>query len=244
MSGGAGDDTLSGGGGQDLLTFGRFGGNDTVTDFEMKNIGGKTTDQLDVSDLTDGHGNPLKWSDVQVDNDGAGNAVLRFPEGEAITLIGVDPGMINKHVAHQMGMPCFAAGTLIATPQGRRRVEDLGAGDLVTTPRGPQPVVWAGGRQIGARELAARPALQPVVIRRGALGNDQPLIVSRQHGLAIEGRAGPVLVRAAQLAQLATARQAVAISGPLGSTTATRVVGRTPARCSTATNCSTVATTW
>ena len=55
---------------------------------------------------------------------------------------------------------------------------------------------------ISAAELSARPVLQPVVARRGALGNDRPLVLSRQHSVAIEGPKGPVLARAAQLAAL------------------------------------------
>ncbi len=102
-----------------------------------------------------------------------------------------------------MGIPCLAAGTLIDTPAGRRRIETLRAGDLVHTPDGPLPVIWTGGRRIGAEELRRHPSLKPVLVRRGALGNDRPLAVSRQHAMLLAGPDGKaVLARAGQLARL------------------------------------------
>jgi Ca2+-binding RTX toxin-like protein len=202
LTGGRGADTLTGGAGNDVLDFDRGSGSDTVSDFDMTVANGQTADQLDVSDLRNPDGSPIRWADVTVGDDGNGNAVLTFPEGEQITLLGVDPGTIDKQTAASMGMPCLAEGTLIDTPQGRRPVQDLRAGDLVLTERGAEPVLWAGGRRIGPEEMAARPVLQPVVIRRGALGNDRPLFVSRQHGLAVLGPQGAVLARAGQLAGL------------------------------------------
>lgn len=41
-------------------------------------------------------------------------------------------------------VPCFACGTLIATPDGERPVETLAIGDLVTTMNGTAPVRWIG----------------------------------------------------------------------------------------------------
>lgn len=169
----------------------------------MTLVDGHTTDRLDVSDLRNPDGSPLHWGDFTLADDGQGNTLLTFPQGEAVVLVGVAPGHLGKLEAHQMGLPCFTAGTLIDTPGGRRRVEALRAGDLVLTPAGPAPVLWAGGRQIGAEELAARPVLRPVLIRRGALGNDRPLILSRQHAVLIAGPGGvPALARAGQLAKL------------------------------------------
>ena len=202
LTGGAGDDALHGGQGHDLFVFAKTGGHDTVEDFDMQLDGIRTIDQLDVSDLTNADGSPLTWHDITLQQDVNGNAVLIFPQNEVVLLQGVSPSQITKQMAHKMGMPCFAADTLIDTPQGGRPVQDLRAGDVVLTATGPMPVLWSGGRAIGPAELVARPSLQPVVIRRGALGNDRTLILSRQHALAIAGPEGPVLVRAAQLADL------------------------------------------
>lgn len=203
LAGGAGNDTLSGGTGQDLFGLTEGGGADRIADFDMTLSNGRTADQLDASDLRNPDGSPLRWGDYTIADDGQGNTLLSFPEGESLVLVGVAPGGIGKLEAHQMGLPCFTAGTLIDTPQGRRPVEALRAGDLVVTPQGAQPLLWAGGRRIDAAELAARPGLRPVLIRAGALGNDRPLCLSRQHALLIEGAGGqPALVRAGQLAQL------------------------------------------
>jgi hypothetical protein len=78
-------------------------------------------------------------------------------------------------------IPCFVAGTMIATPQGDRLVEDLVAGDLVTTKdRGPQPVRWAG-----ARVVAAEGALAPIAIRANTFGSHGKLMVSPLHRVLI-----------------------------------------------------------
>jgi Hint domain len=80
---------------------------------------------------------------------------------------------------------CFAAGTLIDTPLGACRVEDLRPGDLVSTAdRGPQSVRWVGRRTVTRDEMRRDPRLWPVTIAAGAFGPAQPardLAVSRQH---------------------------------------------------------------
>ena len=86
-------------------------------------------------------------------------------------------------------VPCFTAGTRIATPDGPRLVEALRVGDLVeTADNGPQPIRWIGSRTLGAEALAARPKLRPVRISAGALGFGLPrhdLLVSRQHRMLV-----------------------------------------------------------
>jgi len=79
------------------------------------------------------------------------------------------------------GVPCFARGTRIDTPNGSRLVEDLRAGDLVVTlDAGAQPVIWAGSRTVCGRGEDA-----PVLIKAGALGNRADLYVSPQHRMLI-----------------------------------------------------------
>ncbi len=88
-------------------------------------------------------------------------------------------------------VPCFTAGTRIATPSGEVPVERLQIGDLVLTPSGAaKPVKWLGRRSYGARAVAGSPAAQPVRIRAGALAEHTPtrdLFVSPQHALLIDG---------------------------------------------------------
>lgn len=97
----------------------------------------------------------------------------------------------------QGGVICFAAGTLIDTPEGRRRVEDLREGDkLHTKDDGVQEVLWAGSRRMSGARLYAMPHMRPIRIRAGALGQDRPepdLIVSPQHRMLIKGRAAEML---------------------------------------------------
>lgn len=67
-----------------------------------------------------------------------------------------DPGMvfldrINRSPANptpEVGMveatnPCVTGDTLVATPEGMRRVDSIRPGDLILTVKGPRPVEWA-----------------------------------------------------------------------------------------------------
>jgi hypothetical protein len=80
---------------------------------------------------------------------------------------------------------CFTAGTLIATPDGSKKIETLSVGNLVDTlDNGPQVIRWIGTRTFTGRDLLANPKLRPILITQGALGDglpNQDLIVSRQH---------------------------------------------------------------
>lgn len=82
---------------------------------------------------------------------------------------------------------CYAPGTLIETPFGQRRVEDLRVGDLIwTADSGAQTIrwIWDGTdplENVGDENF-------PVLIRAGALGPDLPndeLIVSPQHRILV-----------------------------------------------------------
>ncbi|PKP70640.1 MAG: hypothetical protein CVT82_05700 [Alphaproteobacteria bacterium HGW-Alphaproteobacteria-4] len=225
LSGGAGNDLIAGGAGNDTITLGEGAdtlalsngsGSDIVTDFNMDLAGALTVDQLDVSDLIDAAGNPVNAWDVTVAEDGAGNAVLCFPGGESVTLLGVSPAAVGSASAlHAMGIPCFVAGTMIGTPKGPRPVEDLRPGNLVETlDQGPQPVLWVAARRLGMNELQRHPNLRPIELGAGVLGNARPLRVSAQHALWVpEG--GGALVRAGHLA-LANARLARPMRGCRG----------------------------
>ncbi|WP_299949173.1 Hint domain-containing protein [uncultured Ruegeria sp.] len=93
-----------------------------------------------------------------------------------------DPGAI-------VDVPCFAAGTLIATPKGDVAIELLSAGDKVLTlDHGPQRIRWIGARSLNEVELARKPKLRPIRIAAGSLGSGLPhrdLLVSPQHRMMI-----------------------------------------------------------
>ena len=82
---------------------------------------------------------------------------------------------------------CFLRSTRILTPTGEVRVEDLQAGDAVVTRFGGiQPVRWIGRHS----HPAGDPALTPVCIRAGALGDRLPardLYVSPGHSVLVNG---------------------------------------------------------
>ena len=85
--------------------------------------------------------------------------------------------------------------------------------DLVMTrDHGLQPIRWIGAKHLDAAALAADATLQPVLIRRGALGPNRPnrdMMVSRQHRMLIRSAraellfgSDEVLVRALHLLHL------------------------------------------
>ena len=84
---------------------------------------------------------------------------------------------------------CFSAGTVIATPDGARRVETIRAGDLVMTmDHGVQPVIWSGGLRVSAKVMRDAPGLRPIRFAAGSLGPGvpaQPLEVSAQHRIML-----------------------------------------------------------
>ena len=84
---------------------------------------------------------------------------------------------------------CFAAGSMIATPDGECVIEDLAIGDLVQTTDGRAvPVKWVARSTISPMFNPAD-RLEPVRIRKGALGPNTPhtdLIVTADHGMIID----------------------------------------------------------
>ncbi|MBE7211365.1 MAG: Hint domain-containing protein, partial [Gluconacetobacter diazotrophicus] len=85
---------------------------------------------------------------------------------------------------------CFAAGTLIATPDGERPVEEIRPGELVDTPEGPRAVVWCGHRTVDVTRLPDPEDHWLVRIRAGAFADAMPwrdLWVTGEHGILVDG---------------------------------------------------------
>lgn len=196
-------------------------------------IGGKTypagaaiEDEYEIT-LQDADGNRYVLAAISVttfsDEDGTASAnettIVGFiwdgpapPQGTVLTVV---PGGVKDHQSLDPStvQVCFAAGTMIRTPKGDRRVEDLAVDDLVLTKdHGPQPIRWIGRSPKTAEDLARNEKLRPIRIRAGALGQGIPendLVVSPQHRILVRSKiaerlfgAKEVLIAAKQLLQV------------------------------------------
>ncbi len=87
---------------------------------------------------------------------------------------------------------CFCADTRVETPEGLRRIGELEVGDYVTIQSGEhRPFRWIARREITRRDFHRRPALRPVRICQGSLGDDLPttdLVLSRQHRVLVSSK--------------------------------------------------------
>jgi hypothetical protein len=119
-----------------------------------------------------------------------------------------DIGFVNVS-----SIPCFVAGTLIATEHGQRGVETLLLGDLIVTrDEGLQPLRW-----IGQRTVAAQDNFAPIRIRANTFGTHDNLMVSPEHRILIRD----------YLAELLFGEQEVLVSAKdlVNDKTITRCVG-------------------
>ncbi|MDR3537262.1 MAG: Hint domain-containing protein [Acetobacteraceae bacterium] len=128
-----------------------------------------------------------------------GNTVATITSG------GVSQSLIFAGVEDQLGLvssggitevvPCFAAGTRIATARGEIAVEDLTVGDLLPTVLGgrTRPIVWIGRRDVDCAHHAKPREVWPVRVAAGAFGPGQPhtdLFLSPDHAVFV----GAVLI--------------------------------------------------
>jgi Ca2+-binding RTX toxin-like protein len=196
LYGGTGKDTLDGGDGIDLI----FAGDDRDTIVGTGGAvgdtvdGGSGGDDFDVLDLTFWgkdrtevtYTSPDRQSGKVDFYDTSGNlqGTLQFSEIEKV-------------------IPCFTPGARVVTDRGEVAVEDIVPGDRVLTrDAGYQTVQWAGRRDLGAADLAARPDFAPVRIARGALGPDCPaqdMVVSPQHRMLMTGPRAELLFGEAEV---------------------------------------------
>lgn len=219
LYGGIGNDSLLGDEGRDFLDAGTGtdfvdGGADQDTiigGIGQTVTGGSTGTDLDVLDLTAwGKAN----TNIIFDANNRENGTVEFLDGTGAVIGTMTFTDIETVV------PCFTAGSLILTPFGAKRVEDLQVGDLVLTrDNGLQPIRWVGRRDLSLAELVVRRNLRPVLIKAGALGLNTPsrdMMVSPQHRMLIEGARpemlfgeSEVLVAAAHLVGLPGIQQAL-----------------------------------
>jgi autotransporter passenger strand-loop-strand repeat protein len=109
-------------------------------------------------------------------------------------------------------VPCYAAGTRIATVRGDVPVEALAPGDLVHAQNGRlAPVRWVGRRDVDCRRHPWPERVMPVRIAVDAFGRGQPrrpLLLSPDHAVFVDGVLVPVryLVNGMTVAQVPVAR--------------------------------------
>ena len=191
LNGGEGDDVLLGGSGDDILL--GNAGNDTMTGGNDRDIfrdvnagdvvdGSEGGDDFDCLELA-GSAPDGGRLEVVYAEDNPENGVVNYFNAD-----GTDAGQLVFTNIEKV-VPCFTPGTLIATPKGERKVEELEVGDrIITRDNGMQVIRWIGRREMSGEELAAKEHLRPILIRQGALGNDLPerdMMVSPQHRVLV-----------------------------------------------------------
>ena len=87
-------------------------------------------------------------------------------------------------------VPCFAAGTRIATPHGAVVVEQLREGDeVLTVSGGRQSIQWIGHRRVDCRSHPDRKRVLPIQIMPHVFGEGRPkrpLLLSPDHAVFVE----------------------------------------------------------
>lgn len=98
---------------------------------------------------------------------------------------------ITKAEVEKAGATGVCAGAQVRTPVGPKRIEFLRKGDLVVTrDSGLQPVRMVWSRTVTEAEMAADPALAPIVLRPRAIAPMMPqkeVAVGGAHRLLIPG---------------------------------------------------------
>lgn len=133
-----------------------------------------------------------------------------FPQNTVLnSTISFNPNIFDIEV------PCFTSGTMIATPDGLRAVDDLQVGDLVmTADNGPQAIRWIKARKVHRWALSAAEKLRPVRIKAGALGAGCPetdLLVSQQHRMLVRSRIAERMFEEAEV--LVAAKHLIGLPG-------------------------------
>jgi autotransporter passenger strand-loop-strand repeat protein len=167
---------------------------------------------VDLGDLAYGSGGSASFGDGElVVTEGGSIAILQLAGNydDATFALTSATGPYGGTLVTVSNVPCFAAGTLIATDRGAVAVERLRVGDRVVTVEGTvQPAVWIGSRTIDCRRHPAPAKVWPVRIAADAFAPGRPgrdLFLSPDHAVFAEGVLIPVkhLVNGGTVVQLA-----------------------------------------
>ena len=129
-----------------------------------------------------------------------------------ITLGATGTTTFNGNTYGYVELACFAAGTLIDTPNGPVTIESLREGTpLIMASGAVRPVRWIGWRRLDFRRHPRPSMVQPIRIRSGAIGNGMPrrdLFLSPDHAILVDGVLIPVrlLVNGATISREITCR--------------------------------------
>jgi Ca2+-binding RTX toxin-like protein len=193
VNGGEDEDTIFGGGDNDVLNGGDDQDTINITFDDVTSgvfnttvnggAGGIDWDILNLSDLlADGWTITNHVQNPDSDGNGFDGQIQLVNTGTG------DAANINYTNIEQV-IPCFTPGTMIATPQGQRLVEELKVGDkVITRDNGLQEIRWVGNKDLSTADLVMKSELCPVMIRQGALGNGLPerdMMVSPNHRMLI-----------------------------------------------------------
>ena len=130
-------------------------------------------------------------------------------------LITFADGMTLKFTDLERLIPCFTPATMIATPKGEVRADQLKVGDRVLTrDNGIQTLRWVGQKRLDHLQLKMLNDLRPITIRAGALGDNTPerdLTVSPTHRVLVVSEVARVYFDAAE--HLVAARDLLQLDG-------------------------------
>jgi autotransporter passenger strand-loop-strand repeat protein len=165
---------------------------------------------LDLEGVAYSAGGTTNFSDGSlVITEGGQNYVLQFAGNYATSAFTLASDQTGGTLLEVTTPPCFAAGTLIATPQGAISVERLAVGDIVLTEGGGvAPITWIGSRRIDCSRHPEPARIWPVRIRADAFAPARPtrdLFLSPDHAVLAEGVLIPVkhLLNGRTVAQVA-----------------------------------------
>ncbi len=195
LYGGIDNDTIYGGEGEDELIGGE--GADSM-------VGGADRDEFLISSREDAFGDVIDGSTTGTDSDtldlrGLGRMEVVNETDDAdgdstsgtvnfLDTAGNIEGSLTFSEIENLYI-CFTPGTRIATPRGEVAVQDLRAGDrVITRDDGVQEIHWIGKKKLLTQDLIKDPSLRPVLIKKGALGNDLPerdMMVSPNHRMLV-----------------------------------------------------------
>ena len=168
-----------------------FTGSGSYLDLQGPNSVAGTINDLAVGETIDLKGiapGTVSYNDGEIQFNGSDAFPLTLASGNA-------PRISASSDGTDLTALCFCFDTMIQTPLGQVKVQDLAVGDLVMTLDGhARPLEWIGTGAVLATR-GRRNAATPVVVCKGALADNVPsqdLRVTKGHSLYFEGVLIPV----------------------------------------------------